>query len=478
MSNTNDCFHHGDFPTSLKKTRIVPIFKSANPYLAENYRPISILNNISKIIEMLLYDRILCFCEKHKLIAKNQYGFQKKSSTASAVISIMDYLRNGIDSEPGTIGALIFIDLKKAFDTIPHEILLDKLGRMGFRGRINDLLRSYLTNRKQLVDISGTFSDTLTNTNPFATPQGSNLGPLLFVLFVNDIFKLKLHGKIVLFADDTASTYIGKNSTDLNKMMQEDLHTLDQWFACNKLTMNISKTKAMIVKSPATYSGQFNLQIGTQAIELVHNFIYLGINIQSNLKWDIHINSLARKIYSVAGVIKRLGNKVDNSVLISVYYSLVHSHLTYLSPVYGAAATQTDIDKLQVAQNVAVRRIFSYDYHILNISTDEIYKKYGLLKVREIISYNLGILIYKHKNNMLKLDHEFRYNGDTHDYPTRSRNQIAINPFRTRLGEDNTLNAGTRLFNSLHTSTKSQPTLSKFKLNLKKEITNQQLLEN
>lgn len=170
-------------------------------------------------------------------------AFKKKSCTGCAVTEIIEYLKSNMDKQKNSIGACIFIDLKKAFDTILHEFLLQKLDCLGIRGQLNNLLKSYLENRTQYVDIDGVFSNMLINENPFATPQGLNLGPLLFLLYINDIFQLPLHGKMVLFADDTSLSYVDKNISSLKGKMQSDINILSSWFSKNKLTMNIVKTK-------------------------------------------------------------------------------------------------------------------------------------------------------------------------------------------------------------------------------------------
>lgn len=160
---------------------------------------------------------------EYNIIHKNQYGFQKQANTECAVITIVDYLQTKLDLKDNKVGACIFIDLKKAFDTIPHTLLINKLELMGIRGKFLELCASYLKNRKQFVDLNNISGDTETNFNPFGIPQGSNLGPLFFLLFANEIFNLPTHGKLVLFTDDATLVYVGKDSTDIENKMNHDL---------------------------------------------------------------------------------------------------------------------------------------------------------------------------------------------------------------------------------------------------------------
>lgn len=250
--------------------------------------------------------------------------------------------------------------MTKAFDTILHNLLLNKLYRYGIRGRAAELIKSFLKNRKQFVSL-GDFKSTNMH-NGFGTPQGSTLGPILFLLYMNDIFKLKLHGKIILFADDAAIVYCSDNINTLNRMICEDLETLLNWFIANKLTLNLKKSKCMIFhplqnKKKYTLNNTAN---GCQ-IEQVSKFEYLGIMLQENLHWDAHINTICSKISSISGVLNRMGNTVDRSTLTSIYYAHVNSHLSYVAPVWGFAATDTLLNSLQVAQNQSLRSLFRSD---------------------------------------------------------------------------------------------------------------------
>lgn len=292
-----------------KRSRIVPIYKDSDPLLPSNYRPISILPTLSKIVESLLCDRMNHFIMKHKIIHKNQFGFQKSSGSLSAATTVVDTLQTNLDATPNNKACCVFIDLKKAFDTVPHSKLLDKLNQYGIRGNANSLLRDYLLSREQFVDIDDNHTATIINDNPFALPQGSNLGPLLFIIYINGIFDLKLNGVLILIADDAILIYFNTNLDTLRKMIQEDLAAITSWLSQNKLTLNAEKTKFMLFNCNEPDYINFNIRIGAHSIERVSHFKYLGIMLQDNLKWTAHIDSTCRKINGVSSIMSRLGSK-------------------------------------------------------------------------------------------------------------------------------------------------------------------------
>lgn len=239
---------------------------------------------------------------------------------------------------------------------------MSKLYRYGFRGKSYELIHSYLTNRTQFVNINNVKSNILAN--EYGTPQSSTLGPLLFLLYINDIFKLKLNGSIVMFADDAAINYCSKNLDDLNRMMMEDINTLNKWFESNKLTLNLKKSKCMIIH-PKQKSRKYSLDIKLNdvQIEQVNSFEYLGLTIQEDLHWDLQISKICTKMSRISGVMSRLGNSVNDQFLTSIYYAHIQSHISYMSPIWGHSASEQLINTLQVTQNNAIRSIFGSEYY-------------------------------------------------------------------------------------------------------------------
>lgn len=468
----NNHFRQGTFPDALKCSRIIPLYKDGNQLLASNYRPISILPVFSKIFESILCDRINSFLTRNKIIHPNQFGFQKNSGTLSATSTVIDMLQTNLDIK-GNIACCVFVDLRKAFDTVPHNLLLNKIEKYGLRGNINNLLHSYLTNRNQYVDLNDNNSSTITNDNQFGVPQGSNLGPLLFLLFINGIFSLKLNGCLVLFADDATLIYFNTDINTINQKVQEDLDTIESWLSLNKLTLNAEKTKYMLLKmnSAIPPNHGFSLKICNKLLIPVSHFKYLGITIQDSLKWDIHIDNVCRRINGFASVVKRLGNKIHISTKISVYYSMVNSHLVYLSPIWGTSSTQSDLNRLQVAQNQSIRKIFNQEYQFEQLNTTQIMSKYDILNVQQLIEFNLLIMMHKINHGLIKTNFAINRNSN-HQYETRASAIPRANAYRTNIGQKSVFRSLTDNYFKLNPDLRNIVSINRFKKLIKQKIVN------
>jgi hypothetical protein len=231
----------GTFPTLLKNSRTVPIFKSGDPTVCDNYRPISLISTHSKILEKIVATNLINHLQLNNLLHINQYGFQRNRSTEQNLIQVMNYIGNSLNKGNYFIG--IFLDLRKAFDSCSHDILLRKLEKLGIRGNVLMWFDSYLKNRMQQVDINGTLSSTLEIL--FGVLQGSNLGPLLFLCYINDIFSATDLATF-LFADDTSCLAEHKNLRELITYINSELRKLANWFCSNRMAVNVSKTNYII----------------------------------------------------------------------------------------------------------------------------------------------------------------------------------------------------------------------------------------
>ncbi|XP_046628200.1 uncharacterized protein LOC124309028 [Neodiprion virginianus] len=234
----NMCINRVIWPSALKKTDIIPIFKSGNKHLTTNYRPISLISNLAKIFEKIIFNRLYSFCISNILISNNQFGFVKNRGTSDALAITSNFIYNNIDNNLSTV--LVFLDLAKAFDTVNHKILLDKLWRRGIRGIPHQLLTNYLTNREQCVKINNCTSET--KMVKVGVPRGTILGPLLFIMYIDDIFDVLPPNALVAYADDTAVLCLGRNWTELNVTLNNWLNKLDIWLKVNKLSFNIDET--------------------------------------------------------------------------------------------------------------------------------------------------------------------------------------------------------------------------------------------
>ena len=244
MKIINLSFEKGIYFDKLKLSKTIPLFKEKGSNLdCTNYRPISLLSNIYKIVEKLIHERLYSFLNLHNCIYDNQYGFRKKHSTNHALISITEDIRNALDNNQIAYG--VFIDLQKAFDTVDHKILLSELDHYGVRGVANNWFKSYLTNRRQLVVINGIKSELILK---YGVPQGSVLGPLLFLIYINDLHKSIKFSRVRHFADDTNIVIDNSSPKQLQKQLNLDLKNLCNWLKANKISLNASKSEIIVFR--------------------------------------------------------------------------------------------------------------------------------------------------------------------------------------------------------------------------------------
>ena len=284
----NNSMLTGIIPKALKVAQITPIYKADDPMEFINYRPISILPVLSKILEKVVLKRLLDFLNKHDILNSSQFGFRKHHSTTLALIDLIDNISNSLDNKDYTIG--VFLDLSKAFDTINHEILLNKLSYYSIRGRQLTWFSNYLSNRQQYVNFNGTSSQR--NIIKCGVPQGSILGPILFLLYINDILNSSSFFKFILFADDTNIICSDKSLTTLLHNVNVEMNKVSLWLKANKLTLNTMKTKFMLFvpKNKRVNTDTVKLYIDGSEIEQTKIQKFLGVIINSQLDWKHHIN--------------------------------------------------------------------------------------------------------------------------------------------------------------------------------------------
>ena len=427
----NQMITTGIFPDSLKIAKIIPIFKKGDIEIIENYRPISILPAISKIFEKILSLQIHEYFQSKHLYYEYQYGFIKNRSTEQAALELIDRVITEIDK--GEIPFNIYIDLSKAFDTLDHAILMDKLYYYGVQGTSLDLLRNYLVKRKQYVQIGEVKSDiTYLSTG---VPQGSILGPLLFIIYINDIAKCSNLLHTIIYADDTTlmgniSTFELRNGRTLDENINFELLKLTDWLKVNKLSLNANKTKLMIFHMPQRKLNPPIIKIDEIQLEPISNFNFLGIIINENINWSKHINKISYSISKTIGIIRKLKNVLPSSVLLTIYNSLILPQLTYGILVWGYESNC--IFKLQ---KMALRAMTSSKY---NAHTNPLFKKMHLLKVGDIHTVQQLKFFYKlTQNNLPAYFNSFliRRQHNIHEHLTRNRHMLVTEKVHHKFAE-------------------------------------------
>ena len=373
----DDSFLTGQFPDKLKLAKTMPLYKKGSTLNMNNYRPISLLSIFSKIYENIMYARFYQFLEKSHLVFSLQFGFRAKHSTNHALISITETIKESIDNNK--FGCGVFLDLRKAFDTVNHKILLAKLQHYGVREMAFNWFQSYLTNRRQYVEVNGTSSDVLDVM--CGVPQGSVLGPLLFLIFVNDLPAVCKRLKFYLFDDDT-NIYFESDSLDLlEETMNKELRKIDKWLTTNRLALNVDKLHFVLFHSSSNITHRkIRIKIRNERITEENDVKLLGVLLDSTLSWKPHITELSKKLSKTICIFCKLRHYATADVLKLLYYALLYPFLIYGSSVWGMAY-QSHLDKLQAIQNKFIKAIsFSdkYDslyplfhtHSILKISSD------------------------------------------------------------------------------------------------------------
>ena len=331
----NLSLNKGIFPDKFKVAQVTPIFKSGEKGLISNYRPISVLSCFSKILERIMYNRLYSFLVENNILYDKQFGFQKEHSTEHAILQLTNQILQSFNQDEFTIG--VFIDLSKAFDTVDHNILLKKLSFYGVRNANLNWFRSYLSNRKQYISIDQGNTDMLTIT--CGVPQGSILGPLLFLIFVNDLTQATSLDPI-MFADDTNLFHSNKNIDTLFEIVNKELKNINTWFQANKLSLNSKKTKYVLFHKPRKKRiiplNLPILKINDTEIKREHSLKFLGVIVDENLNWKNHIELLENKISKNIGVLFKASKLLNIRCLKNVYFALIHSYINYANIAWAS----------------------------------------------------------------------------------------------------------------------------------------------
>jgi hypothetical protein len=346
----NTSFSIGTFPNKLKFARVTPLFKAGEKTNPGNYRPVSVLPIFDKIIEKLMKKRLVKFLEDNNVLSDVQFGFRKNKSTTMAVLSILQNIYLALERKQ--IPCCLFLDFAKAFDTVDHKILFSKLSHYGIRGLANDWFKSYLSNRYQSVCIGSVLSDK--EVIEYGVPQGSVLGPILFLLYINDIANSTKAGNLTLFADDSALFYACNNKNQLEKIINEDLKNISQWLISNRLTLNVLKSNFVVFGQKNKLA--LSISLNNVPLEQKDCVKYLGIYLDHKLSWNHHIDIVKKKLSSAISIIYKLRYFVSPDILKHIYYAFIYSNILYGLEVWGAA-NKTNLVSVSKLMNKSIRAL-------------------------------------------------------------------------------------------------------------------------
>ena len=451
----------GIFPDELKKAKIIPLYKANDPMLFNNYRPISLLPLFSKVLEKLMYNRLIKLINKYKLLYKYQFGFRKDHSTYMALIILIDKITSALDNGEFTIAVLI--DFRKAFDTVDHKILLDKLYHYGIRGIALEWFKSYLSNRQQQVSYNGV-SSKYQSVN-CGVPQGSILGPLLFILYINDLSSASKILKSILFADDTTLIDSHKDLTTLVNRFNEELKHIVNWLNANRLSLNIDKTNFMVFRPKNKNDQNLDILINGSRIDKVDKAKFLGVIIDCNLRWSDHVKYVTNRISKGIGIIIKARKYFNSETLLSLYNTLILPFISYCIHVWGTAANVYS-SKIHILQKKIARIIVGVPPRT---HSQPLFDKLKIMTIYQIYRYYVGVFMYKLYHNLLPpVFTMFTRTSNIHRYPT-SQNKSFYTHFVPTVRSQKTIKiTGTKLWNIIIRKLNIKNKISSYKQNLKK----------
>lgn len=423
----NNIFAEGVYPEAFKIGKVIPLHKSGKSKAVDNFRPITILPVVSKVVESALKSRLVDYFERNRLFSNSQFGYRSGRSTADALRSFLESVVDGLDRN--LLSSATCCDLAKAFDCVSHSLLIDKLEFYGIRGPPLSLLKSYLSDRVQYVHVDNRGSSAPLSVR-HGVPQGSILGPLLFIIFINDLpLSIPSEGTL-MFADDTAFIFNARNATELAEKRASINNAASDWFLANKLKLNLEKTQLV------TFSASKTVNLFRDSVSL------LGVKFDSLLNWQCHISVLHPKLGSVLYLLRHLSGLVSPSVLRTAYFGTFHCHLVYGVTLWG---NSVDSNKIFVLQKAALRIMARA---ITGCHCQPLFKQFSIMPLPCIYMYFSLLTIHKQRQN-------YQTHADVHSYPTRSARNLV--PLRSRIAcaAENKLDFS--LFNALPHDIRNKP---------------------
>jgi hypothetical protein len=462
----NMSISEGSVPCELKSAKVKPLYKKNNRLHAENYRPISILSIVSKILEKAVYQQLEKHLTSNNLFYELQSGFRGAFSTDTCLIHLTDHIKSKIAN--GLYTGMILLDLQKAFDTVDHRILLDKLSLVG----VGSLpwFRSYLSNRTQLVTVNGIQSDICPIT--CGVPQGSLLGPLLFLVYCNDLqCSIDSDCNVLLYADDTAITFSSKNPEVIARKLSKMLKSCQEWLTDNKLSLHLGKTESILFGTKRKIQNldqNYVIKCNDHTIKRSDTVKYLGVFLDSNLSGDAMVNHIIKKANQKLKFLYRYQSCLSQKSRKQLCVSLIQCHIDYSCPAWYESLSNRLKNKLQVVQNRIVRFILSL-HHRHRITNVELHKV-GFLNVSNRVKQLRLNHVHNifHERSPIYLRHNFVKQSSR--YNTRSGSSNFKIPHIKGIEATTFFYSGIIDWNLLPESIKSNPKKFRFKREVKKHL--------